>query len=107
MQETQDCLRNQNCDSAKTNAGIAADQKALDAVGGNSSHKQELYNISADIMTILVQKTGGDPAKMQVILEKAQSDPEGFMKLLPLGLQTRINNSASALEKNQTAGQGQ
>jgi len=58
-------------------------------------------------MTILVQQTGGDPAKMQVILEKAQSDPEGFIKSLLLGLQTRINNSASALEKNQTAGQGQ
>jgi hypothetical protein len=57
LEKTHDCLRNQNCDPAKTDAGKAADQEALEAVGGNAS-KQRVYNISADIMPILAQQTG-------------------------------------------------
>src|SRR5450631_638462 len=72
LQKTQDCLRNQNCDPAKTGVGKVADQKALKAVGGNASNKQELYNIAADVMPILVQQAGGDPTKMQAIMLKAQ-----------------------------------
>lgn len=100
LQQTQDCLRNQNCDAAKSSAGQAADQKALEAVGGNASNKQELYNISADIMPILVQQTDGDPEKMQALMLKAQTDPEGFFNALPPDIKAKIKNLASTVEKN-------
>jgi len=80
LQETQDCLRKQNCDSATNDAGIAADRKVLDSLDGDASKKQELYDISADVLPVLVQQAGGDPTKMLAILEKAQNNPEDFMK---------------------------
>ena len=105
LQKTQDCLRNQNCDPAKTGVGKAADQRALGAVGGNASIKQELYNIAADVMPILVQQAGDDPTKMQAILLKAQVDPVSFLNSLPPEIQEKIKNAQNALEKNQVSGQ--
>lgn len=99
LQQTQNCLRNQNCETAKSGAGQAADQTALEAVGGNASNKQELYNISADIMPFLIQQTGGDDEKMQALMLKAQTDPEGFLNSLPPDVQARIKNLATATEK--------
>ncbi len=99
LQKTQDCLRNQTCEAAKSGAGQAANQKALEAVGGNTSNKQELYNISADIMPILIQQTGGNDEKMQALMLKAQTDPEGFLNSLPPDVQAKIKNLANAVEK--------
>ncbi|MCX7067859.1 MAG: hypothetical protein NTW85_09235 [Methylococcales bacterium] len=99
LQKTQDCLRNQTCEAAKSKAGQAADQKALEAVGGNASNKQELYNISADIMPMLIQQTGGDPEKMQALMLKAQTDPEGFFNSLSPDAQAKIKNIANTVEK--------
>ncbi|MBL6986839.1 MAG: hypothetical protein ISR72_07345 [Methylobacter sp.] len=105
LQKTQDCLRNQNCDAAKTDAGKAANQKALAAVGGNAENMQELYNISADIMPLLLQQADGDPAKMQAIMLKAQTDPEGFLNSLSPEIQAMITKTASDVEKRQASGQ--
>lgn len=105
LQETQDCLRKQNCASATTDAGKVADRYALDTLGGNANRKQEIYDISADIMPILAQQADGDPTKMMAILAKAQTDPQGFVQLLPVGLQARIKNAAGALEKAQVPAQ--
>ena len=99
LQKTQDCLRNQTCEAAKSSAGQAADQKALEAVGGNAANKQELYNISADIMPMLIQQTGGDPEKMQALMLKAQTDPEGFFNSLSPDAQAKIKNIANTVEK--------
>jgi len=105
LQQTQDCLRQQNCASAQTDAGKAAAQQALEAVGGNADQMQGLYNISADIMPLLLQQAGGDPAKMQAILQKAQTDPEGFLNSLAPDIQTKIKQAAATLEKNRESGQ--
>jgi hypothetical protein len=101
LEETLNCLRNQNCEPAQTGAGKAADQKALEAAGGNAAGKQALYNISADIMPILVSQSGGDPDKMLAIMQKAQTDPEGFFNSLPLEIQNKIKSAADSMEKNQ------
>jgi len=92
LQKTQDCLRNQDCDAAATDAGNAHD-------------KQELYNISADIMPLLVRQAGGDPVKMQNLMLKAQTDPESFLNSLSPGLKEKIKNIANELDKNQASGQ--
>ena len=102
--KTQECLRNQNCDSANTNEGKSAEQQALDATAGNTSQSQELHNISADIMPFLLQQSAGDPAKMQALMLKAQTDPESFLNSLPTGLQAKIQKVASDIEKNRTPG---
>ena len=99
LQKTQECLKNQNCDSAKTTAGQAANQKALDAVAGDASNQQELYNIAADIMPFLIEQTGGDLEKLQALMLKAQNDPAGFLNSLPADIQAKIKNVAKAVEK--------
>lgn len=105
LQKTQDCLRHQNCDSLNTDTGRTANQNALEAVDGNDRNKQELYNISAEIMPILLQQAGEDPAKMQATLLKAQTDPESFLNSLPPEIQVKIKNAAILVEKNQKSGQ--
>jgi hypothetical protein len=92
--KTQDCLRNQTCESINTDAGKAADLKALEAVSGNGGAKQALYNISADIMPILEKQAGGDALKMQEIMLKAQADPVEFLNSLPPDVQTKIKDIA-------------
>ncbi len=96
--KTQDCLRNQSCESAKTDVGMAADLKALEAVGGNIGGKQALYSISADIMPVLEKQAGGDALKMQEIIQKAQANPEGFFNSLPADLQAKIKNVSNAMQ---------
>jgi hypothetical protein len=105
LRQTQDCLRNQNCDAANTHAGNAAAQKAWESVGGNSANNQALYNIAAEIVPILVQQSDGDPAKMQTILMKAETDPESFVNSLPLEIQEKIKNVAITADQNQFYGQ--
>jgi hypothetical protein len=98
LQQTQDCLRSQNCEAAKTDTGMATDRKALEAVGGDLTKKQALYDISADIMPILEQQAGGDPAKLQEIMLKAQTDPVGFLNALPAELKAKIKNMATSVK---------
>ena len=98
LQQTQDCLRNQTCASALTDLGKAADQNALDVVGGNAASKQELYNIAAEIMPALDQNAGGDPQKMQALIQKAQSDPSNFLNSLPPELQAKIKAAANSVK---------
>lgn len=105
LQQTQDCLRKQNCVAANTEAGKAADRKALEAVGGDAGNLQKLYDISADIMPVLLQQAGDDPVKMQALMLKAQTDPEGFLNSLSPELKEKIKNIANELEKNQASGQ--
>ncbi|MEQ1636662.1 MAG: hypothetical protein ABL903_08210 [Methylococcales bacterium] len=96
--KTQECLRSQACAAAKTDAGMAADLKALETVNGSNGGKQTLYNIAADIMPILEKQAGGDPQKMQEIILKAQTDPAGFLNSLPPDLQAKIKNASIAIQ---------
>jgi hypothetical protein len=105
LQNTQDCLRNQNCETAATEQGKAAEQNALASVQGNSEKNKELYNISAELLPILIQQSGGDPETMQTIVYKAQANPEAFLQSLPTEIQAKIKKVANDLEKNQTSGQ--
>jgi hypothetical protein len=97
LQKTQRCLQSQNCDSANTDAGKAADQQALDAVGGNAASKQALYNLSSDILPLLVQQAEGDPLKLQALVAKAQMNPEAFLSSLPADVQAKIKSTAATV----------
>jgi hypothetical protein len=94
---TQDCLRKQNCDTANSVAGKAANEQALKAVAGDAVKQQALYALSADILPILVQQSGGDPAKMQAIIMKAQNDPAAFLNSLPADIRAKIQTLSSSV----------
>jgi hypothetical protein len=105
IQEMQDCLKNQNCNASKSPEAEVAKQRALAAVSGNPNSAQALYEISADIMPMLIQQSSGDPAKMQLLMQKAKDDPDGFLSSLPLDLQAKIKKVAAAIESNQSVNQ--
>lgn len=99
MKKTQDCLRNQTCETFKSAEGQKAEKKALESVNGDENRKQELFNISAEMMPILAEQAGGDdPSKMQEILMKAQQNPEEFFNSLPPHIRKQIQDMARKVE---------
>src|SRR3954471_101737 len=84
LSKTQEVLR----DPKKRQEAIKGDKKAEEAdarvqrLSGSPENTQKMYEISADIMENITKQSGGDPQKMQKLLEEAQKDPEAFYKSL-------------------------
>lgn len=76
-----------------------ADQLATQAVGGDPALKNEMYNVSADILNHVMKASGGDPEKAQALLMKAMKDPKQFMNSLPAAEQDKIREIANSVEK--------
>lgn len=102
IKDVQDILRTQS----KREEVIKADPKAqqadafaLQAVGGNQNLKNDVYDVSADIMATVQKLSGGDPAKMNALLQKALQNPGEFLKSLPADQQAKIRDIAAKTEK--------
>ena len=76
-----------------------ADQFASQAVGGDPALKNDVYNLSADILNHVMKVSGGDPAKAQTLLMKALKDPKQFMNSLPAAEQDKVREIANSVEK--------
>lgn len=103
LKDVQELLRTES----KRNEVIEGDSKAqqadafaLQAVGGNQQLKNEVYDVSADIMATVQKLSGGDTAKMQQLLQKALQNPGEFLKSLPADQQAKIRGIATQVEKN-------
>lgn len=72
---------------------------AVSGLAGSEQNKEQLYQISADVMTYLYEKSNGDPIKMQELLMQAQKDPEGFLSRLPSSERQKIKSLADQIEK--------
>lgn len=103
LKDVQELLRTES----KRNEVIKGDSKAqqadafaLQAVGGNQQLKNEVYDVSADIMATVQKLSGGDTAKMQQLLQKALQNPGEFLKSLPADQQAKIRGIATQVEKN-------
>lgn len=108
LKDVQDLLRTES----KRNEAIKADPKAqqadsfaLQAVGGNQQLKNEVYDVSADIMATVQKLSGGDTAKMQQLLQKALQNPGEFLKSLPADQQAKIRGIANQVQKNKSSAQ--
>lgn len=102
LQKTQELLRNQSQrnEVLKTDTKAReADDFATKAVGGNAQDKNEVYNISADIMGKLSKDNNGDAQKMQEQLLKALQSPDQFLKSLPPEIQNNIKGVAERVEQ--------
>ncbi|AZZ36648.1 hypothetical protein CIK05_07545 [Bdellovibrio sp. qaytius] len=75
-----------------------ADDFALQAVGGNQTLKNDVYDVSADIMATVQKLSEGDPAKMNALLQKALQNPGEFLKSLPSDQQAKIRDIAAKTE---------
>lgn len=103
MKDTVDLLK----DRSKREELFKKDQKAktaneqvLSVTNGNEEQTQELYNISADIFTPLMESVGNDPAKAMELLQKAQTNPEAFYKSLPPEVRAKIKGVSSQIEQS-------
>lgn len=69
--------------TAATKQAQFVDQQTQ-SLAGTPENKNAIYDLSADIMESLVQKTNGDPEKMKALLDQAKNDPKAFAdKLTP------------------------
>lgn len=102
LAETQKVLRSpserQDVISRDQKAG-QADQLASQAVGGDPALKNDVYDLSADILNHVMKTSGGDPAKAQALLMKAMKDPKKFMDSLPAAEQNKVREIANSVEK--------
>ncbi len=106
LKDVQDLMRSE----AKRNDVIKASPKAqqaddfaLQAVGGNQALKNDVYDVSADIMATVKQQSGGDAAKMNELLQKALQNPAAFLKSLPAEQQAKIRDIAAKTEKQKSS----
>ena len=76
-----------------------ADQMASEAVGHDPILKNEMYDLSADVLNHVMKTSNGDPAKAQELLMNAMKDPKKFMDSLPAANQQKVRDIANSVEK--------
>ena len=74
---------------AKNSQGTAVDQQVR-ALAGSEALTQEFYAVAGQVLTELVQSTGGDAQKMLDAVERAKTDPTGFAAMLSPATQQRL-----------------
>ena len=71
--------------------GTAMDQQVR-ALAGSDALTQEFYAVAAQVLTELVQVTGGDAQKMLQAVERAKTDPAAFAAMLSPATQQRLRD---------------
>lgn len=108
LKDVQELLRSQSQREAvikNDNKAKQADDFALQAVGGNQDLKNDVYDVSADIMATVQKLSAGDPAKMNALLQKALQNPGEFLKSLPADQQAKIRDIAAKTEAHKKSAQ--
>ena len=81
---------------SRTPQGAAADQQVR-ALAGSEALSQEVYALAGQMLSELVQSTGGDTQKMLQALDRARTDPAAFAALLSPATQERLRELAVKL----------
>ncbi len=68
---------------------------------GNSEHKEDVYNLAAEILPWLMEESKGDPVKAQALLNESQTNPKAFYQRLPAAQRERIKALAEKMEAAQ------
>lgn len=105
LMETQSLLRDpvrvQN-EALITQDAQNADRNASIVTLGKPELKQDLYNISADLMSWIVEATQGDPAKMQQFVKDAAANPRAFYEKMPASERTKIKSLSEKIDSSRT-----
>jgi hypothetical protein len=81
---------------SRSTQGAAVDQQVR-ALAGSEALTQEVYALAGQVLSELVQSTGGDTQKMLQALDRAKTDPAGFAALLSPETQQRLRELAVKL----------
>lgn len=98
LAETQRILTN----PTERSKAIGKDEAALNADHNLKSlageQTEEMYGLAADVLGSLAQETGGNPDKMDEILQKAMSDPASFAARFSPEQMKKLRGLAEKLE---------
>jgi hypothetical protein len=75
----------------KNSQGAVLDAQVR-ALAGSDALTQELYAVAGQVLTELVQNSGGDTQKMLQAVERAKTDPAGFAAMLSPATQQRLRD---------------
>ncbi|MBY0471433.1 hypothetical protein K2X30_09720 [bacterium] len=80
LEQTQKLLTNraQRGEVIKDSPSARSVDQQVHTLTGNPQTADEVYQLSAAILEDLVKETGGDPVKMQAIVNGAQTNPNAF-----------------------------
>jgi len=78
-----------------------ADSQVDALTSGSPQLKQQVYDAAAGAISDLTHANSGDPEAMLETHEKAQQDPEGFLKSLSPETQQQIKSLARDIEEQQ------
>jgi len=80
LEETQAVIRNpgERADVAAKSPAAQEAARRVDMLGGSAENSEAIFELAAQIMGDLAKQTGGDPDKMQQILDQAAKNPEAF-----------------------------
>ena len=81
---------------SRSSQGAAVDQQVR-ALAGSEALTQEVYALAGQVLSELVQSTGGDTQKMLQALDRAKTDPAGFAAFLSPATQQRLRELAVKL----------
>ncbi len=103
LEKTQQLLRDRAAREKASQENTAASGAHAEVVKlGGAQVQDGVYDLSADVLKIAIDETGGDPVKLQAWIANAQKDPQGFLgSRLPAGSPARakLENLAKQLEK--------
>ena len=83
----------------KNSQGAALDAQVR-ALAGSDALTQELYAVAGQVLTELVQSSGGDSQKMLQAVERAKTDPAGFAAMLSPATQQRLRELSVKISDN-------
>jgi hypothetical protein len=98
--QTQDLLK----DPQKRNAFIQQDTQAnevnkkVNQVAGSPEVSNQIYNLSADVFAEIHKITGGDPEKMNKLLQDAAKDPSVLGNALSEDQRKKLKEIATQIE---------
>lgn len=101
LTDTQSLLRDSGRmqeEAGKTPEGKKADQAATVVTLGKPELKQDLLNISADLLSWITEASKGDPEKMQQLLQEAASNPKNFLERMPANERARIKSLSESID---------
>jgi len=80
LQNTQDMLRDQQGRAAEIQRSERARQvdQGVRNLAGSQQNTDDIYGLAADVFANITKEAGGDPEKMQKLLNEAQKNPAAF-----------------------------
>lgn len=107
IKSTQEMLRSSSKrqEIFKNDAKSKANDDHISALtGGDAGDSQAIYNISADLLPVIMKMANNDPTKAAALLEKAQKDPQAFYSNLPSEFKNKIRDISGKIEQKSGSG---